>query len=63
VAGSSLVFISDQQGKVYVVLTGKNGMRFPKDVFDQIGIPGVVVAGRLVESGGVQALAVDSLER
>ena len=62
-AGSSLVFVSDQQGKVYVVLTGKNGTRLSKDVLDQIGVPGVVVAGRLVDSDGVQALAVDSLER
>ena len=29
-AGSSLVFVSDHQSKVYVVLTGKNGVRFPK---------------------------------
>lgn len=63
VAGSSLVFISDQQGKVYVVLTGKNGIRFPKDILDQVGVPGVSVRGRLVESDRVQALAVDSLER
>jgi hypothetical protein len=62
-AGSSLVFISDQQGKVYVVLTGKNGIRFPENVLDQIGVPGVVVTGRLVESDGVQALAVDRVGR
>jgi hypothetical protein len=59
-AGSSLVFVSDQQAKVYVVLTGKNGIRLPQDALDQIGVPGVEVVGRLVESDGVQALAVDS---
>jgi hypothetical protein len=62
-AGSSLVFVSDQQGKVYVVLTAKNGMRLPKDVLDSIGVPGVAVVGRLVEVDGVRALAVDSLDR
>jgi len=62
-AGSSLIFISDQQAEVYIVLPGKNGIRFPKDVLDRIGVPGVAVAGRLVESDGVQALAVDSIER
>jgi hypothetical protein len=58
-----LVFVSDQQGKVYVVLTGKNGMRFPKDVLDQVGVPGVAVVGRLVDVDGVRALVVDSLDR
>ena len=62
-AGSSLVFVSDHQGKVYVVLTGKNGIRVPKDVLDQVGVPGVAVVGRLVEVDGVRALAVDSLDR
>jgi hypothetical protein len=62
-AGSSLVFISDQQGKVYIVLTGKNGIRFPKDILDQVGVPGVSVRGRLVEVDGARALAVDSLDR
>jgi len=62
-AGSSLVFVSDEQSKVYVVLTSKNGIRLPKDVLDQIGVPGVVVSGRLVEGDGVRALAVDSLDR
>jgi hypothetical protein len=62
-AGSSLVFVSDQRAKAYVVLTGKNGIRFPENVLDQIGVPGVVVTGRLVEGEGVKALAVDSLER
>jgi len=62
-AGSSLVFVSDQQAKVYVVLTGKNGIRFPENVLDQIGVPGVVVAGRWIENDGVKALAVDGTER
>ncbi len=61
-AGSSLIFVSDQQGKVYVVLTGKNGIRRAKDVLDQVGVPGVAVVGRLVEVDGVRALAVDSLD-
>jgi hypothetical protein len=50
-AGSSLVLLSDHQGMVDVVLTGKNAIRFPKDVFDQVGVPGVAVVGRLVEYG------------
>lgn len=60
-AGSSLIFVSDQEGKVYVVLTGKNGIRLPEDVLDRIGVPGVAVLGRLVEVDGVHALAVDGL--
>lgn len=62
-AGSSLVFVSDQPGKAYVVMTGKNGIRLPKDVLDQIGVPGVTVVGRLIEVDGVRALAVASLDR
>jgi len=61
-AGSSLIFVADQQAKVYVVLTEKNGIRFPKEVLDEIGVPGVAVAGRLVGGDGVQALAVDGIE-
>ena len=61
-AGSYRVFVSDHQGKVYD-LTGKNWVRFPKDVLDQVGVPGVAVVGRLVEVDGVRGLAVDSLDR
>jgi hypothetical protein len=57
------VFVSDQRAKAYVVLTGKNGIRLPENVLDRIGVPGVLVTGRLVEGEGVKALAVDSLER
>ena len=37
-AGASLLFVSDRQGKAYVVLTGKNGIRVPKVVLDQVGV-------------------------
>jgi hypothetical protein len=62
-AGGSLVFVSDHQGTVYVVLTGKNGIRFPKDFLDQVGVPGVAVVGKLVELDGVRGPWIASIGR
>jgi hypothetical protein len=60
-AGSPLVFILDRGGQVYLVLTPQNGIRLPKIVLDQIGVPGVAVKGRLLDVDGVRALAVEGL--
>jgi len=58
-AGSPLLFISDQGGQVYLVLTERNGVRLPEEVLDRIGVPGVVVRGKAFEADGLRALAVE----
>jgi hypothetical protein len=60
-AGSPLVFVSDSDGKLYVVLTLQNAMRLPENILDQIGIPGIKVKGKVLRADGFQALAVDGL--
>ena len=60
-AGSPLVFIADQDGKVYLALSAKNGVRLPENVLDRIGVPGIVVAGKLFEASGIHALAIQGL--
>jgi hypothetical protein len=62
-AGSPLVFIPDQGERIYVVLSPQNAARLPDKVLDQIGVPGVAVQGRLVESNGMTGLAVDRIGR
>ena len=59
-AGSPLVFIPDQGGQIYVVLTQPNAARIADAILDQVGIPGIVVKGKVVESSGVAGLAVES---
>lgn len=58
-AGSPLLLISDQGGQVYLVLTERNGVRLPEEVLDRIGVPGVVVRGKVFEAEGLRALAVE----
>ena len=60
-AGSPLVFASDQGGEIYLVLSERNGIRLPENVLDRIGVPGTVVKGRVLDAGGVRALAVEGL--
>jgi hypothetical protein len=61
-AGSPLLFVSDQGGLVYIVLTERNGVRLPERVLDQIGVPGVLVKGRTLDANGVRTLAVESAQ-
>jgi hypothetical protein len=61
-AGSPLLFVSDQGGLVYIVLTERNGVRFHERILDQIGVPGVLVKGRTLDANGVRALAVESVQ-
>jgi len=61
-AGSPLLFISDQDALVYVVLTARNGIQLPESVLNLIGVPGIVVKGRTLEANGVKALAVESVQ-
>ena len=58
-AGSPLVFVPDQGGQIYVVLTQPNAARIPNTILDQVGIPGIVVKGKVVESDGVAGLALE----
>jgi hypothetical protein len=60
-AGGPLVFIPDQGEEIYLVLSERNGIRLPENVLDRIGVPGIVVKGKVLNSGGVRALAVEGL--
>lgn len=61
-AGSPLLFLSDQQSKVYVVLTAKNGVPLPTDVMDRIGVPGVLATGKVLENAALPSFAVEAVE-
>ena len=60
-AGSPLIFIRDQGGEIYLVLSEKNGIRLPGNVLDRIGVPGIVVKGKVLEADGMRALAIEGL--
>jgi hypothetical protein len=59
--GSPLVFIPDQGAEIYLVLSERNGIRLPENLLDRIGVPGIVVKGKVLNSGGLRALAVEGL--
>jgi hypothetical protein len=61
-AGSPLLFVSDQGGAVYVVLTARNGVQLPENALNLIGVPGIVVKGTTLESNGVRTLAVERVQ-
>lgn len=58
-AGSPAVFLSDEGGRLYVVLPAQNAERIPHFILDKIGVPGVTLSGKLVSSGELTAVAVD----
>jgi hypothetical protein len=60
-AGNPLIFVSDQGGEIYLVLSERNGTRLPENVLDRIGVPGTVVKGKVLDAGGVRALAIEGL--
>jgi hypothetical protein len=60
-AGSPLVFVPDRGGQVYLVLSERNGVRLPPEILDRIGVPGVLVKGKVLEGNGWRALAVEGL--
>jgi len=60
-SGSPLVFIPDQGAEIYLVLSERNGIRLPENVLDRIGVPGIVVKGKVLNSDGIRALAVEGL--
>lgn len=60
-AGSPLLFVSDQGGVVYVVLTPTNGVPLPEKALNLIGVPGILVTGKTFDANGVRALALESV--
>jgi hypothetical protein len=60
-AGSPLLFVRDQGGEIYLVFNERNGIRLPENVLDRIGVPGIVVKGRVLEADGMRALAIEGL--
>jgi hypothetical protein len=60
-AGTPLAFVSDQDGRVYLVLNQQNNVRLPGNVLDRIGVPGVVVKGKVLDGDGLHAFAVEAL--
>src|SRR5271157_2759812 len=60
-AGAPLLFVSDQGGEVYLVLSEQNGVPLPENVLNHIGVPGIVIKGKVIETIGMRALAVEGL--
>jgi len=60
-AGSPLLFVRDQGGEIYLVLSEKNGIRLLENVLNRIGVPGIVVKGKVLEADGMRALAIEGL--
>lgn len=60
-AGSPLLFVPDEGGQIYVVLTQPNAERIPNAILDQVGIPGIVVNGKVLENNGMAGLAVEGI--
>ena len=61
-AGSSLLFVSDQGGVVYIVLTARNGVPLPESALNLIGVPGVLATGRAFDVNGLRALALEAVQ-
>jgi hypothetical protein len=62
-AGGPLLFVSDQGGPAYLVLNEENGIRLPADLLDRIGVPGIVVKGKVLNADGLRVLAVEGIAR
>ena len=60
-AGSPLLFVSDKGGQVYLVLSVQNGVRLPDNVLDRIGVPGIVVRGKVLGTDRLPVLAIEAL--
>src|ERR1700674_2948257 len=60
-AGGPLIFLPDDGGEIYVVLNERNGMRVPENILDRIGVPGILVRGKVLNAEGLRALAVEGL--
>jgi hypothetical protein len=61
-AGSPLIFISDQRGEVYFVLTSRNAERIPNEILDRIGVPGITAKGKVIAAGDTKTFALEALD-
>ena len=61
-AGSPVLFISDQGGVAYVVLTVHNGVPLPENILNLIGVPGIAVKGRTLDANGIKTFAVENVQ-
>jgi hypothetical protein len=62
-SGSPLVFVPDEGGQIYLVVSERNGVRLPEDVLDRIGVPGILVKGKEFDADGVRALAIEGVTK
>lgn len=60
-AGSPLLFLPDEGSRPYVALTERNAVRVPDGFLDQVGVPGILIKARLLDSHDLPALAVEGL--
>lgn len=59
--GGPIVFIGSN-GTTYLVLPPKDGAHFPMEVLNDLGRPGVTVHAHEIDSHGIKALSVDSVQ-
>ena len=59
--GSPIVFLA-KDGTVYLVLTPKDGLHYPEALLDDLGKPGVTVTANELDSHGIKAISVQSVQ-
>jgi hypothetical protein len=59
--GGPIVFIA-KNGTTYLVLPPKDGAHYPMEVLNDLGKPGVTVHAHEIDSHGIKALSVDSVQ-
>ena len=59
--GGPIVFIGSN-GTTYLVLPPKDGAHYPMQVLNDLGKPGVTVHAHEINSHGIKALSVDSVQ-
>ncbi len=59
--GGPVVFIGSN-GTTYLVIPPRDGMPLPEKAYDDLGKPGVTVKGAELDSHGIHAIAIHSVE-
>jgi len=59
--GGPIVFLGSN-GTTYLVLPPKDGAHYPMQVLNDLGKPGVTVHAHEIDSHGIKALSVDSVQ-
>ena len=59
--GGPIVFLANN-GTTYLVLPPKDGAQFPMQVLNDLGRPGVTIHAHEIDSHGIKALSVDSVQ-